>query len=618
MPMKNEKFHIVPFGKGFRVMSDNGTFFSQKPLTKTMALRQQRALYAKARKGEIYTGGSFTMMRHGGQSHLILKGEGFIGDFFGKVKQGINKTVNTVRNVGQTVVNRIGAVSKGIRNDYPPRAREMLATYGNGVVKSLLIRREPIQSFINVALNFITQGKWGQAKKELNYDKLYHLSLVATLALPDGSEKTLVVEKNEVININDNYSFNTKMAYITVPVLAPLSFGQMMENAKNAGGANYFKYDAFTNNCQMFINLILDANGLNSPEVRDFVLQPVDALLKKLPSYTSPFANTLTNIAGLANVAMYGEGEDVIEMKPKDFFAEHKKLVALLDGISSKLDKARVGDKALAQMLETISNQLRDEAKEQSAEANTWRRKLEGKREIIKGGVRLRGHFVEGAGQSEYSKRHIQKLKEFAQLPEEEQKRISAEAEERRKTLVNPMVERNQRVAEYNAEMRRRANSPFAPIVDGLTKVADFAVEKVADKIGVPKVVSEAYKAFAPPGSKFHGGAHSKFQTQIAQYGLTPKQYLAKARRVATKKGYVGKNVEFSNDGLHKLMITTDDGRKVKFGRVGYKDHLIYTLTKDKDADKEREKYLARATKIKGDWKDDKFSPNSLAINILW
>ena len=31
-----------------------------------------------------------------------------------------------------------------------------------------------------------------------------------------------------------------------------------------------------------------------------------------------------------------------------------------------------------------------------------------------------------------------------------------------------------------------------------------------------------------------------------------------------------------------------------------------------------RNAYLKRATNIKGNWKDNKYSPNNLAINILW
>ena len=61
-----------------------------------------------------------------------------------------------------------------------------------------------------------------------------------------------------------------------------------------------------------------------------------------------------------------------------------------------------------------------------------------------------------------------------------------------------------------------------------------------------------------------------------------------------------------------KYMINTPDNHIVHFGQMGYSD---FTKTKDKT---KRENYLKRATKIKGNWKANKYSPNNLAIHLLW
>ncbi len=47
-------------------------------------------------------------------------------------------------------------------------------------------------------------------------------------------------------------------------------------------------------------------------------------------------------------------------------------------------------------------------------------------------------------------------------------------------------------------------------------------------------------------------------------------------------------------------------------GKIGFDD-----FTKHQN-DEKRQQYLARATKIKGNWKDNKFSKNNLAIHLLW
>ena len=72
------------------------------------------------------------------------------------------------------------------------------------------------------------------------------------------------------------------------------------------------------------------------------------------------------------------------------------------------------------------------------------------------------------------------------------------------------------------------------------------------------------------------------------------------------------KTVEPSTRKNKKYMIMNDDDKYIHFGDLRYQDFT-------KHQDKERlQRYLDRATKIKGNWKKDKYSPNNLAINLLW
>jgi hypothetical protein len=95
--------------------------------------------------------------------------------------------------------------------------------------------------------------------------------------------------------------------------------------------------------------------------------------------------------------------------------------------------------------------------------------------------------------------------------------------------------------------------------------------------------------------------------------------YLTIAKERAKKNGYDPKLLEWADDEKHKLKYNG-----VKFGRKGYNDFIIYAIkahnkeiTKE-EALKHRKNYLARASKIKGNWKDNKESPNNLAMSILW
>ena len=100
-------------------------------------------------------------------------------------------------------------------------------------------------------------------------------------------------------------------------------------------------------------------------------------------------------------------------------------------------------------------------------------------------------------------------------------------------------------------------------------------------------------------------------------------KFLMTANRKARDAGLIGK-VSYANDGIHKLKITAPDGSVRRFGAEGYGDHIYWSQEEAEGrvpkgfADNKRRLYRARATKIKGDWSKDPYSPNSLAIAILW
>jgi DNA adenine methylase len=101
-------------------------------------------------------------------------------------------------------------------------------------------------------------------------------------------------------------------------------------------------------------------------------------------------------------------------------------------------------------------------------------------------------------------------------------------------------------------------------------------------------------------------------------------EYLKLARKAAKDNGYDPTKVHLSRDSKHKLYYDTQKSGNnekedaIHFGARDYNDYIIYTLKKNTNADKYRDAYRARATKIKGDWEKNKYSPNNLAINILW
>ncbi len=90
-----------------------------------------------------------------------------------------------------------------------------------------------------------------------------------------------------------------------------------------------------------------------------------------------------------------------------------------------------------------------------------------------------------------------------------------------------------------------------------------------------------------------------------------PKVVYQKARK------YLGKDViiQPSTNKNKKYMVY--DPNTENWVHFGTMKPPMEDFTKHQD-EKRRQRYLARATKIKGDWKDNKYSANNLSINILW
>jgi len=95
--------------------------------------------------------------------------------------------------------------------------------------------------------------------------------------------------------------------------------------------------------------------------------------------------------------------------------------------------------------------------------------------------------------------------------------------------------------------------------------------------------------------------------------------YLRQARAKAKAYGLDPKKLVFATDGQHKFSY---DG--VLFGRKGYGDSLSYAkLEKEgkvpKGTTEMKKRVFHRShEKIKGNWKQNKVSPNNLALYILW
>jgi hypothetical protein len=222
------------------------------------------------------------------------------------LRQAVGKVTNEFVNPESLLRSRIEDVFTGIRKNLPPSSRKVMEKYGSWTIVDAKLRRHPIGSVINQALNFVTLGQWDKAKAIANYDKLFHLALIITVQ--SGSEThELMVEKNEVIYIGNVKDASMSPDYLPVR-LPSVSLAEFIAKAAESKGENFFLYDAFHNNCQDFVSSLLEANGSMTSEAKKFIKQDTVALLRNVPGYTADVAKAITNLGALINKAMEGRG----------------------------------------------------------------------------------------------------------------------------------------------------------------------------------------------------------------------------------------------------------------------------------------------------------------------
>jgi len=101
------------------------------------------------------------------------------------------------------------------------------------------------------------------------------------------------------------------------------------------------------------------------------------------------------------------------------------------------------------------------------------------------------------------------------------------------------------------------------------------------------------------------------------------KEKLEALLKVSNPKTVIENAIKYFNNPDIRVYLSTHKNKKysiynpntkkiVSFGDIRYED-----FTKSQDLNRQKA-YLNRATKIKGKWKDDPYSANSLAIHLLW
>lgn len=185
----------------------------------------------------------------------------------------------------------------------PPSVRTILEKIGNEKVSSLTIQRQPVEKVYQALINTISLGAFKQTLKKLDYDEVFHLSLIV-----NGKYK---LEKLDVISLVEyKPESNPKIERVNIvsDKLNSFTISEMLDKTRDYMGASDFtNYNAKTSNCQRFIDSILSANGVNTQEYKRFINQDSEAIFQNMPSFVTKFSSFATDLASRFNRLIKGE-----------------------------------------------------------------------------------------------------------------------------------------------------------------------------------------------------------------------------------------------------------------------------------------------------------------------
>ncbi len=201
----------------------------------------------------------------------------------------------------------------GVPTKYNNISRRTLEQYGNEIIQTLKIARTPLNPTLPILINTISLGKWNELTKKYGFDTLYHLSLIVN--------DKIIIEKNETITIEpltSSKSIKSNTEFFNIIPNTPRTINQLMENTRKfMGDEKFFDYSALKNNCQVFVQSVLESNLFYTPEAKKFLFQDFTQFTNDLNqsgySYVPAVMQKITDLGSIVS-RLSGKGTETIAL----------------------------------------------------------------------------------------------------------------------------------------------------------------------------------------------------------------------------------------------------------------------------------------------------------------
>ena len=169
---------------------------------------------------------------------------------------------------------------------------DILDLHKDDIVTSITVKRSPIPQFMEDLFESLSNGTWSQLKKKHGFDSFFHLAAVI-------NDDILIEKNSNGINVAIYKPYESEEIKVPAKLLGKFTLGEMVEKVKSDMGQDFYSYHPFENNCQNFMFRFLKDSKALTPQIAEFVSQPIDNLVKDLPSYFSPLVKAAADVYGV-------------------------------------------------------------------------------------------------------------------------------------------------------------------------------------------------------------------------------------------------------------------------------------------------------------------------------
>lgn len=174
---------------------------------------------------------------------------------------------------------------------YNKKSQQIIDKYGECRINKIYLIRQPFTKSIAFLLNILTFYKYDKLINESKDNFPYHTLLVCEIIKPDKTKKLILLEKNNCINLCENFMITESQDIKTIYLCKKGEITKegeiekiekrknytlnyiLTETQKRVGNERFFNWHLYKNNCHEFTKEILKTIGKYSIENKHFIFR---------------------------------------------------------------------------------------------------------------------------------------------------------------------------------------------------------------------------------------------------------------------------------------------------------------------------------------------------------